>query len=335
MLAFEGSSRQRSGNMTTNIVPGVVRDGTRIQLSASSSGLSIKATTTPNDGILDDFYADYDKAFIIESEKEGYDGFAECLALNAGDAYSRLAARFGAFREYVVVATEQSTGRRVGGANLIAYPIQPLAAEDAVLSINLNYVFINSESRGRGLFKQLVRDLPSLAFRLLSTTNGADLPPRWTPAAPPSTFMFIEQNDPFRMAPSDYERDTKLTGLDQLARVAIWARLGAQIVDFPYAQPALSPAQVADENLALAVLGSPGSALNACLLHEHLVRFFGISVLKGREPLSDHVAGPQLARLRQLCADRQAIRLLAAVDLERASGGAPSLRSYLSSRPDG
>jgi hypothetical protein len=321
--------------MKTSVVSDLIRDGTRTQLTAST-GLAIEATTAPDDGLLADFYTDYDKAFVIESEKEGYGGFAECLALNAGDAYARLASRFGAFREYVVLATDQATGQRIGGANLIAYPIQlSTASEDAVLSINLNYVFVNSASRGRGFFGRLVRDVPLIAFRLLCATGDAGLPPHWLSperTSMPTTFVFIEQNDPFKMPLADYHRDTQLTGLDQLARVGIWARLGAKIIDFPYVQPPLSPAQAADENLVLAVLAPPASTLDACLLREHLTRFFGISVLKGREPLTDDVAGSQLAALHQLCADRQDIRLFAAVDLERPAAGATSLRSYLSAR---
>jgi hypothetical protein len=55
--------------------------------------------------------------------------------------------------------------------------------------------------------------------------------------------------------------------------------------------------------------------LDACLLHAHLLRFFGISVLKGGDPLADGVAGPQLATLAQHCNRGDAIPLLTAANL--------------------
>lgn len=52
-----------------------------IQLQ-SPSGLLIEASTGSADGVLDQVYQDYDAAFVLENEKEGRDGFVECLALN-------------------------------------------------------------------------------------------------------------------------------------------------------------------------------------------------------------------------------------------------------------
>src|SRR5215813_3360578 len=230
--------------MIARISANVGRDGATLTLKTGSD-LVLKASTAADDGVLDEFYADYDKAFILASEKESYAGFVHCLALNAGGAYEGLATRFGAFREYVLTVSDVATGIRIGGANLIAYPIaRSSAASDAVLAINLNYVFINAAWRSRGYFRRLVRDLPLAALDLLQATNTVKLPISWSTAggAPP-IFMFIEQNDPLRMPAADYARDTQLTGLDQLVRIGIWARLGAKLVDFDYVQPALSPAQ--------------------------------------------------------------------------------------------
>jgi hypothetical protein len=308
----------------------VGRDGTKLTLKIGCD-LVLTASTGAYDGVLDDFYADYDKAFILSSEKEGYDGFVRCLGLNAGRTYEGLATRFGAFREYVLTVSDVATGARIGGANLIAYPISSKrAAVDAVLAINLNYVFINAASRGQGYFSRLIRDLPLATHDLLRATHSAELPISWSAVGAPPTFMFIEQNDPLRMPADDYARDTELTGLDQLARIGIWARLGAKIIDFDYVQPALSSAQAPDKNLVLAVLGASGDGLNACLLRQHLLRFFAISVLKGGDPLTDPTAGPQLAELQRLCNEGRQVNLLAAVNLASAAGAATSLRSYLS-----
>ena len=293
----------------------------RIQLR-SPSGLLIEASTGSSDGVLDQFYQDYDAAFVLENEKEGRAGFVECLALN-GEAYPELAARFGAFRELVLVARDSAGGRRIGGANFVAFPLQaPPGSDTQLLSLNLNYVFINPPARRQGYLKRLVNDLPRVALSLFAATNAADVPPSWTATgsvgSAPQVLVFIEQNDPYRMSPEDYELDTRYTGLDQIARIGIWSRLGARIVDFPYVQPPLSREQVADQSLVLAVLGAGADALSACLLHDHLRRFFGVSVLKGADPSGEPSAAQQLTSLAALCAGRGAIPLLAPHGLERA-----------------
>src|SRR5271165_6314925 len=56
----------------------------------TGSGLVIEASTSAEGGVLREFYSDYDKAFVLENEKEEFDGFAECLALNYGPEYLRL-----------------------------------------------------------------------------------------------------------------------------------------------------------------------------------------------------------------------------------------------------
>jgi hypothetical protein len=293
------------------------RNGTRLSL-VSTSGLMIEATTAADDGLLEEFYRDYDSAFVLENEKEGYDGFAECLLLNAGDRYANLVKRYGPFREFVAVVRDPATGARVGGANFIMFPVAGATAREPVLSINLNYVFINAQLRRTGLFRRLMGDLPALAVRLFGETNASDLPkdlpkdllkpPRG--AGEPQVYIFIEQNDPFRMSREDYDRDTQLTGLDQVARIGLWSRLGARIVDFPYVQPPLSKAQGVDDTLAYAVLGVRDADLDACLLRSHLERFFGISVLKGADLSVEPSAAVQLSELAVRCKEKRRVLLL-------------------------
>jgi hypothetical protein len=292
---------------------GTGRDGTRLSL-VSTSGLMIEATTAADDGLLEEFYRDYDGAFVLENEKEGYDGFAECLGLNAGDHYANLVGRYGPFREFVAVIRDPATGARVGGANFIMFPVAGATAREPVLSINLNYIFINAQLRRTGLFRRLMRDLPAVAVRLFDQTNASDLPkalsqpPRGT--GEPQVYIFIEQNDPFRMSREDYDRDTQLTGLDQVARIGLWSRLGARIVDFPYVQPPLSKDQDADDTLAYAVLGVRDVDLDACLLRAHLERFFGISVLKGADLSVEPMVGAQLSDLAVRCKEKRRVLLL-------------------------
>lgn len=305
------------------------REGTQV-LVKSISGLLIEATTTSSDGILDQFYRDYDAAFVLPNEKESIAGFAECLALNAHEAYAGLARRFGPFREFVLVARERAAGPRIGGANFIAFPLRQSEGFDAtILALHLNYVFVNPPARRRGYFTRLVRDLPDIALRLLAETNAADLPSAWCAprrdgsSALPQTLVFIEQNDPYRMPRQAYELDTRYTGLDQFARIAIWSNLGARIIDFPYVQPPLSAHQAADDNLVLAVLGAEGGRLDACILQAHLERFFGISVLKGADPLLQPDAARQLRALAQSCAQKESLPLLSAGSLPDIRPGEP------------
>src|SRR6266566_2842314 len=186
-LAGHANAGAKTGDKT-----GATRNGTRLSL-VSNSGLVIDATTAADDGLLGEFYRDYDRAFVLENEKEGYDGFAECLGLNAGDQYANLAGRYGPFREFVAVVRDPATGARLGGANFIIFPVSGATARELVLSINLNYVFVNAQLRRKGTFRQLMGDLPALAFRLFAETNASDLPKVPPGAGEPQVYVFIEQ----------------------------------------------------------------------------------------------------------------------------------------------
>lgn len=236
-------------------------------------GLIIRTTDEGEGPLFERFFAGYDRAFVLPEEKEDREGFRACLALNHGAAHERLAAEYGPFRELCLVA-EDYRGALVGGANLIATRFA-LPGAEPVVTVNLNYVYIDPERRGRGCLRELVRGAGQIAaaeFR-----------------EPGEPLIFIEQNDPFRMSAEAYARDTTMAGIDQLDRLRIWAKLGARILDFDYVQPALSPAHEPDENLLYALLGGFEGTVCARLVAGHLRRFFGISVLKGR-PLSDDAA---------------------------------------------
>jgi hypothetical protein len=301
--------------MTSTDRSAVPLGGSKLEV-VSASGLVILASTSGSDGVLEEFYEAYDRAFVLANEKEGFDGFAECMLLNSGDAYAELAGRLGGFREFVLLARDPETTLPIGGANLIAFPLRfPDPNGPPVLSINLNYVFVNQRARRRGYFRRLVSDLPRIALDLLVATNASDLPREWATAgrnrhSPPQIVIFFEQNDPYRMSREDYELDTKHSGIDQRTRIGVWARRGARIVDFPYVQPPLTPGQGTDHSLVCGVIGLEQDALSACLFHGHLERFFAISVLKGRDPASEPVAAAQLTALAELCGRRQALPLL-------------------------
>src|SRR5438552_4072731 len=91
-----GRKSNSTGHANAGAKTGATRSGTRLRLF-SNSGLVVEATTAADDGLLEEFYRDYDGAFVLENEKEGYDGFAECLGLNAGNQYADLVGRYGPF----------------------------------------------------------------------------------------------------------------------------------------------------------------------------------------------------------------------------------------------
>jgi GNAT superfamily N-acetyltransferase len=254
---------------------------------------SFESTTDPDSPITGLFFEHFDQAFILPHEKETLQGFRDCLALNSGPASERLRSRYGPFREAALIAREPG-GEIAGGANYIAFA---LGGKSAMLAINLNYIFVVPAWRKQGYFRQLLGAVRLDAARLREASKM-------------STAIFIEQNDPLAMTEEDYAADTAHAGLDQFQRIAIWAKLGARIVDFPYIQPPLSPAQEPDTRLCYAVIGMRGPGLDACLLREHLLRYFAISVLKGRDPDSDLTARSQLAMLGEACAADRAIPLL-------------------------
>lgn len=261
---------------------------------ASGRDFSIEASDDPQSPVLSAFFEGYDEAFILPNEKEDVAGFKECFALNYGAAYAGLSSRYGPFREIALIMRD--AGGVIGGANFIAFPL-PLA--EPILSVNLNYIYVRAERRRQGNLAHMLGGVGATA-RAFFDAQAASLP----------LLVFIEQNDPFRMSSQDYERDTDHSGLDQMRRIEIWAKLGARVVDFAYIQPPLSPEQQADPNLVFAALDAEGEALDACLLLEHLKRFFGISVLKGADLASDATASSQLRMLGESCSRNLKIPLL-------------------------
>ena len=296
--------------MTTHVLSPTVR----LELP---DGLVIAATTDPSDALLSRFFERYDTAFILPSEKEEWSGFVDCLALNDGPAYATIEAKWGPFREWVLLVSDRNRDDAVvGGANFICYPLAE-APRDPLLSMNLNYLFVTPEHRGRGYLRRITDACTVLARRSFAqpASNAA-----------PSLLNFLEQNDPLRLDQAAYARDSAHAGIDQVDRVRIWQRAGARIIDFPYVQPALSPDQPADEALMLSVIGATGPALDACTLKAHLERFFAISVLKGGDPFSEPVSARQLALCDQACRSKRPFPLLDPRPWLEALGDGPPYR---------
>ena len=255
-------------------------------------GLRIEATAQPDSPVLGRFFAGYDRAFVLPDEKETLQGFRVCLALNLVQRHA-----FGRTHCELVVTLSSAEAQLVGGANFLAtaHPRQGAAPH---VTVALNYLYVDAASRGRGLLRKILAVVRTLAPRSVGL-DGA--------SGTLIATVFIELNDPLKMTAEHYRRDTEHSGLDQVSRLAIWSRVGARILDFPYVQPPLSSTQAPDDGLAYAALDYPGDTVPAALLHDHWQSFFGISVLKGRVPECDATAAMQLQALLQ---QEQPVRLL-------------------------
>jgi GNAT superfamily N-acetyltransferase len=281
--------------------------------------LVLHVTDQGDGAVFDNFFAGYDQAFVLPDEKEDADGFRACLALNHGAEHERLTAEYGPFREICLIAEDPATGARAGGANLIAMPIADREGRRRITA-NLNYVYVDPKMRGKNYLGRLMGSIEALVSTLFETADG-------------DVLIFIEQNDPFAMSAQSYARDTHYTGLDQIDRLRIWARRGAMVVDFPYAQPPLSADQEADHNLLYSVLGARAQALDSCVLAGHLQHFFGISVLKGAPIETQPTAAAQIDSLRQSCHAGTDVALLDPGPLLAALSGVSSSVSTLGATP--
>lgn len=273
----------------------------RLDLGAGVMG---EATCDPRSPIVDEFYALYDRSFVLENEKENLSGFQACLSLNEGEAYARLGPRSGPYRESVLVARRGSAV--IAGANYIAFA-DDQDKDRPLVTVNLNYIFVSEEARRRGVFRRLVAAVQQDA------ADAFDF------GAAPRVLIFVEMNDPVRMNMDAYARDSAHSGLDQIDRLRIWNRLGAKLIDFNYVQPALSGAQQADDTLLYGVLGAERDELGADILLRHLEGFFSVSVLKGRDAYSDPLASAQLNALSAQRSRGVTIRLAPLEAAEKAT----------------
>lgn len=265
---------------------------------ALPQGLQAIATTDPNSPWLDAFFAAYDQAFVLPEEKETREGFRRCLALHHPPAYPQLAAQYGEFRDILLCVLPEGEGSSgaalAGGASFF---VRAGTAARPTPTIHLSYVFVTPMFQRRGILDALLATLTPAAEAFLEI-RGAP-------------WIFLEQNDPLRMTADAYDRDGAHSGVDQIARIGLWARRGARIVDIDYVQPALSAGQEAADALVLSVIPSTpaSSTLEAAVLRDHLEAFFAISVLKGQDPRGAMGAGALLAGLDRRASAGEAIAL--------------------------
>lgn len=245
-----------------------------------ANDVRVFASDDPLSPVLRRFFAGYDRAFVLPDEREELDGFETCLTLNSSHRHA-----FGRTHSELVAIFEDEDGTLLGGANFLATAMRRGAALPPA-TVALNYVYVEQAARGRGLLRIILDAVRELALIAL----GLD------PAGPPPV-LFIEQNDPLRLTAEEYAADTAHSGTDQIDRLAIWARIGTRVLDFPYVQPALSAGQQADDGLIYAAVDYPADSVDAGLLHDHLQSFFGISVLKGMIEAPGGIAASQISAL--------------------------------------
>jgi hypothetical protein len=245
------------------------------------------------------FYEAYDQAFVIDSEKEDMGGFQACLALNSTPEYDRLSKTLGPYREIVLILSDSETEAVIGGASFGAF--SAMDQNVPCVTANLSYIFVSKAYRRRGEFRRFLAVIEDLLPKLFVSDDST---------RPMRSMIFLEQNDPLEMSAEDYALDTAHAGIDQFDRLLIWRNQGARLLRLAYSQPALAADQQPTSGLLYGVLSPELAVLDACLVAAHLRAFFTVSVLKGRDPSDDPVAGPQIALLEDLCSQGRAIDLL-------------------------
>ena len=176
------------------------------------SGVRALASADLESSILTRFFEGYDRAFVLPDEREDLAGFRKCLALNRTHRRA-----FGRTHCELVAVLEDEGGARLGGINFLATAVNRPSAPD--IAVALNYVYVEEAARGRGLLRLALSAVRRLATQALDAGANAQ------------TAVFIEQNDPLRLTPEEAAADTLRSGLDQVDRLAIWARMGAEVVD--------------------------------------------------------------------------------------------------------
>lgn len=130
-----------------------------------------------------------------------------------------------------------------------------------ISTIHLNYAFVLPNFRKRGVLKQIVAEVHQLVEKLFKQP----------------VITFIEVGDSTNRA--------------------IWTRLGANFLNYNYIQPPLSEDHDADSSM---ILGMFGEEITAKLLHNHLYKFFSVSVLKGKNAYTNPDSRKQLRSLNKM-----------------------------------
>ncbi len=239
--------------------------------------LYFRVTTQPYSRLVDVFCREYKQSFVRAAERESRSGLRLCLAMN-GAPGNALHARLGPSREFIVLL-RSADGVVAAGINFICFPMDQFGS---MMTVHTTYVFVAVAWRGRGLLRSIYQKVEEISRdygRQCGMPSG-------------TAVIFVgEQRDPFRMTLAGFRADADASGQNAFDRLAMWGRLGARVLLFPYVQPSILPGSPPDPNLFLRILRRedtrdsalpPGRPLDPRVLKEHLQRFFGITVAKGR-----------------------------------------------------
>ena len=134
-----------------------------------TDGVRVTASGDPASPVLKRFFEGYDRAFVLPDEREDLSGFETCLALNRTH---RLA--HGRTQCELVAVLETEGGDLLGGANFLATTIKRAGAPPA--SVALNYIYVETAARGRGLLRTLLqRGIERGEFRALDLETAIDV----------------------------------------------------------------------------------------------------------------------------------------------------------------
>lgn len=233
------------------------------------SGLSFVDISEPGTLLLEEGYRLYAQIFTLPEEREPLEGFRTVLRFNDSEFVQ---SEFGPLRELVTLALDKA-GRAVGLANYILYAY-PGGIGEFHGSCQLNFVCVATEHRGQGLAAVLLQHMEMLAVQFASEQTGE---------AAPRLLLTCEQNNPTRMTPGQLGEDKLAAGIDAYRRLAWWQGQGYRRLDFPYAQPPLSPDHEPCTYIDYygRVVPQTGSApVPSALLLEHIRRFFFVSAGK-------------------------------------------------------
>ena len=246
--------------------------------------LHLDVINRPGDFLFPELYDLYSRVFTLPDETETYEGFEATLRLNTDPL---LMERFGAHEETWLYLRDPFSKTIIAGVDFSTYFLPGLLrkAHGFAATNHIIYIFVRPEYRSFGLANHLLRLTEEYALNF-SGQRGPVL-------------FFCEQNAPELMTAEEYFMDNLNALIDQCERLKWWDRLGYKRLNFNYIQPPLNPGMEPCLNLTLNVRAGDIKEVPSELVREHLERFFGIAVFKGRDASGDPFYERQMQWLMQ------------------------------------
>ena len=251
--------------------------------------LHVDEIVDADDPRFGELYALYERLFPLPEEREPPEAFFELLALNRNAKAQR---ELGPWHE-AILAVQAGQGGPVVGGHVYGVTTSDAHREfGCVASVQAIYTFFDRSVRGRTPMSQIERELQTRASRTFDRCGTPTLSP----------LIFLEVNNPLRMAPQQIADDTAHAGIDPYRRYRHWLNSGLRPLELSYVQPPLRAGEDAIRYLDL-FCNSSLSSVPAAVVLNHLRAFISISVLKGR-PADDD---PDFAAMRDQLSGRDAV----------------------------